>query len=557
VNEPVSYILALVVMLGGLIFVHELGHFVVAKLCGVRVLKFSLGFGPTIGMGRYRLAWRRGETEYVIAWFPLGGFVKMLGENPDEEESGEALSDPQRAFNRKPVWQRLAIVLAGPGMNFALPIFVFAAALGFGMPRPAPVVGTVELSSPAEEAGVHAGDRVVAVDGTAIRWWDDVDGAVRSRTAGAVTLRIEREGRPFEFEVPVTARAGLDLFGDVRQVGWIGISHLRMKPTLGVPAAGSSAARAGLRSGDRILSLDGAELEDWTALAQRYAAVEAGRTVRLGVERRAGEESQRLELPVPALGSVSALGVVPATVLLEKVTPGSPAERAGLAPGDLIASVDGVPVGSFASFAETVRASEGRALRITFVRDGESHEVAVAPELAEVERNFGIPSYLIGIQARSDALPGAAALDQETNPLRSIPRAFSMTTELTGTFLVGFWKIVSGGISPRQLAGPIGIAEIAHDAWKAGWEVFLSRLVLISINLAILNLLPIPVLDGGQAFLLMIEGVKRSPVSLRTREIAQQVGLTALVLLMGFALWNDIARRWDDLIEWMRQSTGL
>jgi regulator of sigma E protease len=544
-------------MLGGLIFVHELGHFVVAKLCGVRVLKFSLGFGPTIGIGRYRLAWRRGETEYVVAWFPLGGFVKMLGENPDEEESSEARSDPQRAFNNKPVWQRLAIVLAGPGMNFALPIFVFAAALGFGMPRPAPVVGTVELGSPAEHAGVRPGDRVLAVDGSAIRWWDDVDRAVRLRAAGVVALRIEREERSLEFEVPVTARSGLDLFGDVRQVGWIGIGHLRMKPTLGVPAAGSPAARAGLRSGDRILSLDGVELEDWTAFAQRYAAVGAGRTALLGVERRAGEQSQRLELPVPALGSVAALGVVPATVLLEKVTPDSPAERAGLAPGDLIASVDGVPVGSFASFAETVRASKGRALRITFVRDGESREVSVAPELTKVEGNFGIPSYLIGIQARADALPGAAALDQESNPLRSIPRALSMTTELTGTFLVGFWKIVSGGISPRQLAGPIGIAEIAHDAWKAGWEVFVSRLVLISINLAILNLLPIPVLDGGQAFLLMIEGVKRSPVSLRTREIAQQVGLTALVLLMGFALWNDLSRRWDDWIEWMRQSTGL
>ena len=149
-----SFLFAFVAMLGVLIFVHELGHFLVAKACGVRVLKFSLGFGSPIGIGRYRLRWERNGTEYVAAWFPLGGFVKMLGENPDEEDSSEALSNPDEAMNNKPIWQRLAIVFAGPAMNLLLPVLIFTVQLGIGIPRGAPVVGTVEPASAGAEAGL-------------------------------------------------------------------------------------------------------------------------------------------------------------------------------------------------------------------------------------------------------------------------------------------------------------------------------------------------------------------------------------------------------------------
>ncbi|MDJ0866813.1 MAG: RIP metalloprotease RseP [Myxococcota bacterium] len=559
--SALSFVFAFVLMLGVLIFVHEFGHFIVAKMCGVKVLKFSLGFGPPIGIGRYRLQFRRGETEYVAAWFPLGGFVKMLGENPDEEDTPETLAEADRAFNHKPVWQRLAILFAGPGMNLLLPVVIFAVALAVGMPSPEPVIGTVERGSPAAAAGLAPDDRLLTVDGEPVAWWDDVEGAVRAAPGRTLALDVERGGERLAVELPVDARSGLDPFGNPTEIGWAGLGHARLSAVVGIPDATSPAAGTALRSGDRITAVDGEPVEDWVGFAARYAAGEG--EVELAVERRLGTDPEAAPetdtVRVPAVGSVDALGVVPATALIAEVSPDSPADRGGLEAGDLIVAVEGEPVGSFASFAELVRSSEGRALAITYARTGERFDVEIAPELREADMGLGIPEerYLIGITARAAAVIGAVGVDQELNPLRSIPRAVAMTADITRTFLGGLKRLVTGEVSRKQVAGPIGIAEIAHNALQRGWFAYLSTLILISINLGILNLLPIPVLDGGQALLVSIEGIKRSPVSLRTREVAQQIGVTVLVMLMGLAFWNDLSRHWLRFIDWVKQSAGL
>jgi regulator of sigma E protease len=564
-----EWIVALVVMLGPLIFVHELGHFLVAKLFDVKVLRFSLGFGPAIGLGRWKLAFRGGETEYVAAWFPLGGYVKMVGENP--ETGGEAGHDPEemlapgeehRAFNHKPVWQRLLILFAGPGMNLLLPILIFVAVLGVGMPRPAPVVGLVESGSPAERAELRVGDRIEAVAGEPVRWWNDVEEAIRTRAGESVPIRVERDGRPLELTLPVEARSGLDEYGTSTQVGFAGLGHGRLPAVVGVVDANAPVTRTELRSGDVVRSIDGVAAEDWNGFATRYAAA-SGETVRLAVERAgaADAEPTKLELEVPALGSVEALGIVPATVLVGQVGPDTPASRAGLEPGDLIVTVDGRPVGSFGSFSEQVRAGGGKPLDVVYARAGERREVTITPEKKEADIGVGIPEerYLIGIGAPPTtlAVPGVMGVERERNPLVAIPRAVGMTWDLTRTFLGGFVKIAKGEVSRKQLAGPIGIARIANSAIERGWQAYLSTLVLISINLAILNLLPIPVLDGGQALLIAVEGVKRSPLSLRTREVVQQVGVTFLIMLMALAFWNDLSREWRSFVDWVRQSAGL
>ena len=555
------YVVAFVPMLGILIFVHELGHFAMAKLFGVRVLKFSLGFGSPIGIGRFRLRWERGGTEYVIAWVPLGGFVKMLGEQlhggDDEEEAPDAA--PEDYLSAKPVWQKLAISFAGPAMNMILPIVIFVAVLAMGLPRASSVIGIVEPESPAARAGLLAGDRLLAIDGEPVEWWDDVEQQVRGAAAGALTMRVERSDDVFETAVQVDARPGLDEFGGTTTVGWIGFGHRRLPALIGVPDVGTPAAAAGLRSGDLITHVAGVEVSDWEALRAAYGAhpVGAGAGGRdLEVTLQRGPDTDPIQLEIPAAGSLEALGLVPATILVSQVSDDSPAQRAGLEGGDLILAVDGAPVGSFATFAEIVRSSEGRTLQVTYARAGETATVPIAPEERMVPGPFDIEgmeekTYLIGIRHALPTLQGATGLDRERNPLVAIPRAVEKTVTLTAIYLRGLGKLATGEVGADKLTGPIGIAEIAHESLRLGWLAYIHTMILISINLAIINLLPIPILDGGQALIYLVEGVKRAPISLRTREIVQSVGLTMVLMLMGLAFWNDLSRHWNKFVQWL------
>ena len=553
-----SFLFAFVAMLGVLIFVHELGHFMVAKACGVRVLKFSLGFGSPIGIGRYRMRWERNGTEYVLAWFPLGGFVKMLGETPDEEDAPEVLKNPEEALNHKPVWQKLAIVFAGPAMNLLLPVLIFTAQLAVGVPRAAPVVGTVEPASSGSRTGFAPGDRILAIAGEPVRFWADVESHFAEAVGRTLRVSVERDGVVREVELPVVSRPGIDDFGSVAELGWTGLLHPRQQALLGIRDAQAPAARAGLRSGDRVVALDGSEVGDWSGFEAAYSA--ASGTVVLTVSRATGgEERESVEIGVPALGSSQALGVLPAAVLIAAVTPDSAAGEAGLSAGDLIVSVDGAPLGSFGALVDAVRSSEGRPLEIAYARDGETRTVSIAPRKQEARNALGVPEtrWLIGIQSEVAALPGASTPDVERNPLVSVPRAVGMTIDATGRVLIGFKKLLTGEVERNNISGPIGIAVIAHNALQAGFEIYLGMLIMISINLGVLNLLPIPVLDGGQALLFMAEGIKRGPLSLRTKEAFQTVGVMALLLLMGFAFWNDLSRFWGTFVDYLKQGAGL
>jgi regulator of sigma E protease len=546
-----EFVFAMALMLGVVVTVHELGHFWAAKACGVRVLKFSIGFGNPIGFGRWRMRWLRNGTEYVLAWFPLGGFVKMLGEaNDDPANDARTATPPPDSLAAQPLWKKLVILLAGPGMNLLLPVVVIAASLFFGLERRDTTVGTVEPGSPGAEAGILPGDRVVALDGEPVAFWDDLEEAVRERPGATLALALEREGERFERKLAVQGRDGVDMLGKKADVGWLGLQHHRPSATLGILDPAAPGARAGLRPGDRVVGVNGAPVEDWAGFAAAYAAAKA--EVKLRVARGEGEAPPEHELTVPALGEPRALGVVPAAVLVEKVSPGMPAEEAGIQPGDMLVAVDGEPVGSFVTFKETVMASDGRPLEITIARDGETRVVRLAPRLVEATAEMPQPQYLIGIAPVHALLPGPTKLDRVRNPFVAVPRAVGVTIETTGAFLVGLQRIVSGDIPRSTIGGPIEIARQSHLALQRGWESFISLLVIISINLGILNLLPIPILDGGQALIFTIEGIRRGPLPLRAREWVQQMGLFLLVGLMGFAFWNDVTKYWTSFFAWLR-----
>jgi regulator of sigma E protease len=537
--DKAEALLPVVLVLGVLVTLHELGHFLAARACGVRVLKFSIGFGNPIGFGRWRLRWLRRGTEFVIAWIPLGGFVKMLGENPGEEDSPAARADRAHSLPAAPLWKKLTIVLAGPAVNLIFPVAVFVGVLWVGVPRPAAVVGSIERSSPAAAAGVRPGDTIVAIDGEPMQNWIDVETAIRGKPGAALALTLSRDGARRDVSVVAESRTGIDLVGVSASVGWIGAHHERQLALLAVPSPASPAAQAGLRSGDRVVAVDGAKVEDWHQLAEAYAAARGAAVLRVA----RGEPAAEQELRVPALGSLETLGVITA-VIVSEVVPETPAAKAGLAPGDVLVAVDGNPIGSFLTFQDAVRASEGRALALAYVRDGALRTVSIAPQKMKTEILDGVSEdvYRVGIGGAAALANGAVVNERVRNPLQSIPRAVDLTRASVSRFFAGLGHIVSGRIGRDAIGGPIEIARQSKIAWDLGWPYFLELFVLISINLGILNLLPIPVLDGGQAVMYTLEAALRERFTLRAREIAQTVGFALLMTLMVFALYNDFTK---------------
>lgn len=555
-----DYAFAAIPMLGILVFVHEFGHFIVAKLCGVRVLRFSLGFGSPIGFGRHRLRWERGGTEYVVAWVPLGGFVRLLGESIPGEGGDDALealdARPDEFLEAKPVWQKIAIVLAGPMMNLVLPVLIFMLMLWVGIPKASSVIGMVERHSPAAEAGLRVGDRILSVDGEPVAWWIEVNRLIEERSQADIDLVIERGGQNIDLRVPVGTRSAMDEFGDAESIGWIGVASPRLPALLGVPEADSLAALSGLRSGDRVVAVGDVPVEDWEGFSQAYIKAQGAETIPFTVEGSIGTDLVERTVDVPVVGSLSGLGLISATVLVGEVVSGMPAEAAGLEPGDLILEVDGRSVGSFLNFADTVRSSQGRALHIVYARDGVVSGSDIVPVVRQVDGPFEIEGmeediYQVGIAHAMATLPGQLGVDRERNPLVSFPRAVEMTAENVGLLLRGIGKLLTGEVGTNQLRGPITIVQVARKSLDMGWQAYLAMMIFISINLALVNLLPIPVLDGGQLMIYVIEGVKRSPISVQTREWVYQFGFVIIVMMMGLAFWNDLSGQWFKFVEWL------
>jgi regulator of sigma E protease len=433
----VTTLLAFLFVLGVLVFVHELGHFLAARRLGIRVLTFSLGFGPKL------LKIRRGDTEYCVSAIPLGGYVKMSGESPDDQRTG----NPDEFLSRTK-WERFQVLIMGPVMNLLLAVVVMAIVLAQGAEVPAyqdepPVIGATSPGSPAEQAGIQRGDRVLTVAGSEVDTWDQFAMGIATRANRDVAMTLLRDGQ---------TRA------------------VTVRP---VPQT-------------------------------RYE-----------------------------VGDIGALPDVNPSV--RSLIPGDPADRAGIKPGDVVISVNGQRVVFAQQLAEAISRNADRPTDLEIRRDGAVQHITVTPE-KRGERG------LIGItisEATKSFQPG---------PLEALQLSVKRNVELSGFIFRTLGGLFVGQTSPRQLMGPVAIAQLSGESAQAGWIALLTLMATISLNLGLLNLLPVPVLDGGHILIMALEGIARRDFSIRVKEKMLLAGFVVLMMLMVTVIYNDLTR-----IGWIEQ----
>lgn len=546
-------VLSFIVLVGVLITVHELGHFAFAKIFGVKVLKFSLGFGPPIA------SLRRGETEYVIAILPLGGYVRMLGDG-DEQRRNPA--DEGRSFGEQALWKRILIVLAGPAMNLLFPLLLyFVVFLGDGQQTPA-YIGTVIPGRPAD-GHLLAGDRVVSIDGHEVRTFYELGLYVRPAAGRELEIRVQRGEEELVTHLTptlATEQLPLELSEDV---GRIGVSPLTPLAVIGVVSPSSPAAAAHLRTFDRIVAAGGRPVESFRELA---AVVDNNRGSMIPITylrptRVAGPLASVFDLelyephvatltPEPGPGSgLLRAGLESSDLYVARVRVGSPEHRAGILPGDRIVSLDGQPVRLWSQFVDDLQRAGDVEHEITLRRGDQivTRRLAIERDPASLEYGEAIALFTPQIYNWAPAtLP-----EPVPNPAifrYAMREAWARTNEMLELTFMSMVRLVQGRLTTRTIGGPIEIASQAGIAASEGPLDFLSFMAFISLNLGLINLLPIPVLDGGQLVFLLFEAATRRPVSTRLRTAASLVGLVMILGLAVIAFKNDIERRWPDLV---------
>ncbi|HVV81977.1 MAG TPA: RIP metalloprotease RseP [Kofleriaceae bacterium] len=544
-------VLYFLVLVGVLVVIHELGHFVAAKILDVKVLRFSIGYGRPL------VRFKGAETEYQLAIFPLGGYVRILGVEDGEEDDPR---DRGRSFHNRPLWQRLLILFAGPAANLILPIFIFFG-LHFGQrERPAAVVGDVFEDSPAARAGIAAGDRVLGVDDTNVRYWEELEHAIQKRAGKEVHLHLEREGGPpfWKYVTPVeeTVRKR---DGTSRRQGRIGITRAPFVPMVGIIDSDSPAAKAGMRTGDLIISIDGEETPNWSAVvrglghgARRTNVVYFRGTEVPGISQVRLLDARFADLvPETRIGDdltrTAYTGLENAEMFVAHVDPGTPADRAGLQVGDLITTLDGQPVKHWSVFDQRLLSDPERTWTVGWRRTQDGKVVDLSAKLTQVRRKdrdeYGHTTERLVLGARNDVERGQGRMVPISDPFAyAFSEAVADTSEAIAIMANGLFKVLGGDSPSESLGGPLTMFRVASVSGEQGLDSFLRLMALISVNLGLINLFPVPVLDGGHVLIFAVEAVRRKPLTSKTRERIQSAGLAFIVLITLLALRNDVMR---------------
>ncbi len=543
-------VLYIIILIGVLVFVHEFGHYIAARIFHVKVLSFSIGFGPRIG------GFKRGETSWDIRLLPLGGYVQMYG---TEFEEVVDTTDPDfpRAYNNKPIWQKAIINLAGPVFNLLLPIpILFAVYLATVTTDYPPTIGQVLDNTPATGV-LEPGDLITHINGEEVKYWHTMSKAIRENPNEELRFTVLRDGKSLDIPITpaeTTLRDSFDIMTET--IGRLGITPDLAPPIIGITSLKSPAAAGGLQSFDEITSVNGTPIKSYVELEQVLRRNTADtldlvvlRPQKLAIGYGTISVLNPVRIDIPAkVYSTAALGITSANMFLSEVDPGSPADKAGLSIGDRILKVDGNPVNLFRSFEDMLVQKWEDPHKLTVQRGDDVFDTTIQLEKLTITGEFqeDVPLIYAGFYHKTPmSMPEPVTKTMADRFTYAAQVSVSTTVKASTLLVVYVVRMFQGRVSTKSLGGPIMIGHMASKAGQDGLDAFLKMLAVISINLGILNLIPIPLFDGGKLAILFVEAVKRGPISMRTRQIIAYIGLAMVIMLLMLAFKNDLERMWN------------